>query len=302
MIVSGSEVDCQFERSREQVIIKCEMKPVTKKQIAVLAGSSIIVVLLLFANTKLPKNQEAANQSEHAGSSSEANVVTFVTQSLESLTASEKLDVQKLEKATEVATDKKTAFEQLIDRCDSLRQPIAAAYYMEKAAIVAPIEKNWSDAGNRYYMAVRFTKPEQHPVLYSKAMECFEKALALNPENLETKISLGSCYVEGSSQPMKGIALLKEVEKVDSNNVNLQMSFAFFSEKSGQWEKAIKRFEKVLAIKPDLIDVHLHLADAYRQMGDNKNAIKSLEKYMTLVDDVVIKAEIQNYINQLKNS
>lgn len=58
----------------------------------------------------------------------------------------------------------------------------------------------------------------------------------------------------------------------------------------------------MLAIKPDLIDVHLHLADAYRQMGDNKNAIKSLEKYMTLVDDVVIKAEIQNYINQLKNS
>ncbi|HRG51310.1 MAG TPA: tetratricopeptide repeat protein [Bacteroidia bacterium] len=278
------------------------MKPVTKKQIAVLAGSSIIVVLLLFANTKLPKNKEVANHSEHAGPSSETNVVALITQSFESLTASQKLDVQKLEKAVEVAVDKKTAFEQLINMCDSLRQPVAAAYYMEKAAIASPVEKNWSEAGTRYYMAVRFTKPEQHPMLYAKAMECFEKVLALNPDNLETKISLGSCYVEGSSEPMKGIAMLREVEKIDSNNVNLQMSFAFFSEKSGQWDKAIKRFEKVLEIKPDLIDVHLHLADAYRQMGDTKNAIKSLEKYMTLVDDVVIKAEIQNYINQLKNS
>lgn len=278
------------------------MKPVTKKQIAVLAGSSIIVVLLLFANTKLPKNEEAAKHSDHAGAPSETNVATLVTQSFESLTANQKSDVQKLEKAVEVATDKKNAFEQLINRCDSLRLPVAAAYYMEKAAIASPIEKNWSEAGNRYYMSVRFTKPEQHPVLYGKAMECFEKVLELNPENLETKISLGSCYVEGSSEPMKGIAMLKEVEKIDSNNVNLQMSFAFFSEKSGQWEKAIKRFEKVLVIKPDLIDVHLHLADAYRQMGDTKNAIKSLEKYMMLVDDVAIKAEIQNYINQLKNS
>ncbi|HRG37510.1 MAG TPA: hypothetical protein PK289_03175, partial [Bacteroidia bacterium] len=89
------------------------MKPVTKKQIAVLAGSSIIVVLLLFANTKLPKNKEVANHSEHAGPSSETNVVALITQSFESLTASQKLDVQKLEKVVEVAVDKKTAFEQL---------------------------------------------------------------------------------------------------------------------------------------------------------------------------------------------
>ena len=277
------------------------MKPVTKKQIAVLAGSSIIVVLLLFANTKLPKNEEGVNQSEHAGTQ-HANVDTLIEKAFAVLTPSQRSEIQKLEKSLEIANDKKTAFENLISMCDSLRQPIAAAFYMEKAAIASPVEKNWAEAGSRYYESVRFTKPDQQTIFYGKAMECFEKALELNPGNVETKISLASCYVEGSSQPMKGIGLLKEVEKVDSNNVNLQLSFAFFSEKSGQWDKAIKRFEKVLQIKPDLIDVHLHLADAYRQMGDTKNAIKCLEKYMTLVDDISIKTEIQNYINQLKNS
>ena len=278
------------------------MKPVTKKQIAILAGSFIIVVLLLFANTKLPKNEEHVNQSEHAGTTSQETVEAMVEQAFSGLPGDQKSDVQKLEKGLETASDKKVAFEQLIDLCDSLHQPVAAAYYVEKAAIASSTEKNWTEAGSRYYMAVRFTKAEQHPVLYGKAMECFEKALTINPGNLETKISLAACYVEGSSQPMKGIGLLKEVEKIDSNNVNLQLSFAFFSEKSGQWDKAIKRFEKVLVIKPDLIDVHLHLADAYKQMGDTTNAIKSLEKYMTLVEDVAIKAEIQNYINRLKNS
>jgi|SRR3954468_88 len=277
------------------------MKPVTKKQIAVLAGSSIIVVLLMFANTQLPKNEESVNQSEHAGAPV-VNVGTLVEQAFASLTVSQKTEIQKLTTALDLASDKKTAFEQLISMCDSLHQPVAAAYYMEKEAMTSPVEKNWADAGNRYYMAVRFSKPEQQAMLYSKAIECFERTLELDPGNVEAKISLASCYVEGSSQPMKGIALLKEVEKVDSNNVNLQLNFAFFSEKSGQWDKAIKRFEKVLAIKPDLIDVHLHLAEAYRQKGDKKNAIKSLEKYITLVNDVDIKTEIQNYINQLKNS
>jgi tetratricopeptide (TPR) repeat protein len=277
------------------------MKPVTKKQIAVLAGSSIIVVLLLFANTKLPHSKEHVSQSEHVGVPDES-MVNVVEQGFAGLTPSQQSDVQKLKAALDNTSDKKTAFEQLISMCDSLRQPIAAAYYMEEAAKASPIEKNWSDAGKRYYMAVRFAKEEQRGMLYGKATECFEKALELNPGNVETKISLAGCYVEGSAQPMKGIALLREVEKVDSNNVELQLSFAFFSEKSGQWDKAIKRFEKVLVIKPDLIDVYLHLADAYRQMGDTKNAIKSLEKYLTLVDDVLIKTEIQNYINQLKNS
>ena len=277
------------------------MKSVTKKQFALLAGSSVIIVLLLFANTKLPENKEDVKNSEHAGAGA-SDIKTLVGKLTDGLKADQKTLVQKLEAATEVAGDKKAAYEQLISAWDSLHQPMAAAYFAEKAALASPVEKNWVEAGDRYYAAIRFTKQEEQPLLYEKAITCYEKGLELNPDNVETKISLASCYVEGSPNPMKGIGILREVEKVDSNNVNLQLSFAFFSEKSGQWDKAIKRFEKVLKIKPELIEMYLHLADAYKQQGDTQNAIKCLEKYLSLVDDVVIKTEIQNYINKLKNS
>jgi tetratricopeptide (TPR) repeat protein len=277
------------------------MKSVTKKQIAVLAGSLIIVVLLLVANTKLPENKEDVKTSEHAGPMT-ADMASLVENAKKALSTNQKVAVQKLEAATETAADKKTAYEQLISTWDTLRKPIVAAYYMEKAAQASPVEKNWTEAGNRYYRAIRFADAAEHQLLYTKAITCFEKALELNPSAIETKISLASCYVEGSTDPMKGIGMLREVEKVDSNNVNLQLNFAFFSEKSGQWDKAIKRFEKVLKIQPDFIEAYLHLADAYQQKGDKQNAIKNLEKYLTLVDDVTVKAEIQNYINKLKNS
>ena len=75
-----------------------------------------------------------------------------------------------------------------------------------------------------------------------------------------------------------GVEILKEVEKTDSNNVNLQLNFAFFSEKSGQWDRAIRRFQKVLVIQPDFIEAYLHLADAYEQQGQkNKTSKKALQ-------------------------
>lgn len=268
-----------------------------KTQIVVVSGALLLIVLLLLANTKLLPKEEA-KVSEHAN----PNTVAFtnmVKTAVDGLNADQKKVNQKLEDAIKSSSDKKVAFENIINMWDSLNRPAIAAYYMEQAALASPIESNWLQAGNRYYAATRFVEEAERPLLFGRAMDCFEHVLELNPKNIDAKMNLASCYVEGSSEPMKGIGMLKELEKTDSNNVNLQLNFAFFSEKSGQWEKAIPRFEKVLKIQPDFIEAYLHLADAYQQLGKNDKAIESLEKYKAAVDDVTIKAEVQEYINKL---
>ncbi|MGQ0827772.1 MAG: tetratricopeptide repeat protein [Bacteroidota bacterium] len=276
------------------------MKPVNKKQIVVIAGTLIVIVLFLFANTSLPDKKEEVKTAEHTHDDTE--VLKLVESAKSMLNEDQKSRIRQLEEATTSSPDKKIAFENLIDHWDSLRKPAVAAYYMEQAAIASPVEKNWLEAGNRYYAATRFVKEDEKHLLFEKAMECFEKTLEQNPKNVEAKINLAACYVEGSPDPMKGIGMLKEVEKTDSNNINLQLNFAFFSEKSGQWDKAIARFEKVLKIQPEFIEAYLHLADAYQQKGDTAKVIESLEKYIKLVDDVTIKTEVKEYINKLKKS
>jgi Tfp pilus assembly protein PilF len=268
-----------------------------KTQIAVVSGALILSVLLLLANTKLlPKEEAPVEEHEH----SETLGFTKVVQgAIDALAANEKKAVQTLDEAIKTSPDKKRAFENMIDMWDSLRNPSVAAYYMELAAQASPTEVNWLEAANRYYAATRFVEETNRPLLYNKAMECFNHVLEMNPKNIEAKISLAACYVEGSPDPMKGIGMLREVEKTDSNNVNLQLNFAFFSERSGQWDKAIARFEKVLRIQPDYIEAYLHLADAYIQKGDKTKAIESLKKYVSLVDDITIKTEVQDYINKL---
>lgn len=274
------------------------MKSVNKIQIAVIAGALVLVVLLLFANTKLPLKKEEA-ETHAPGEHQEMSITEMVEGLKAALPEAEKQEAKKLEEATVSSADKKHAFEDLINFFDNARQPVLAAYYMEKAAIASPIDSNWTYAGARYYSAIQFSKPVDHPVLYKKAIECFEKTLQINPKNIDARISLAACYVEGSADPMKGITMLREIEKTDSNNVNLQLNFAFFSERSGQWDKAIARFEKVLKIKPDFIEAYLHIADAYEQQGEKKKAIEYLEKYKASVDDVTIKTEVQDYINKL---
>lgn len=186
---------------------------------------------------------------------------------------------------------------------DEQNRPDLAAVVSLKKAESENNPKTWSYAGQRCYYAVKFIREQQRQKdYYAAATYCFEKVLKVEPNNINAKIDLASCLVEGSDNPMKGITLLKEIERTDSNNIRLQLSFGFFSAKSQQWDKAIRRFKKALELDPGYIEVHLHLADAYEQSGKTKECINELEKFVLATNDPMAKSTIQEYIQKLKKT
>jgi lipopolysaccharide biosynthesis regulator YciM len=136
--------------------------------------------------------------------------------------------------------------------------------------------------------------------MYAEAERCILNGLKIDSFNVDAKVLLASCWVEGSDDPMKGIGLLREIEKTDSNNINLQLSFAAFSVKSAQWEKAIARYKKVLKINSEYLEAYLYLADAYEKIGNINGTIESLSHYRDKVKDPAVKKEINVYIEKLK--
>ena len=273
------------------------MKNTRTLQLVVVACSVILFVLLFIANKKPVKKAEEI--PEKASVTQIIDIKVYVDALISALSDKDKKEFEALNKTS---TDT-TGINALLAFFTAKKIPLASCYYFQKKAELVKTPQIWCDAGNRYFYAVGFIKDkEQVQSLYKSAMFCYNQALDKKPDYNEAKIQLASCYVEGSTDPMKGIGILKEVEKADSANIQVQMVLGAFAVKSGQFDKAEVRYQKVLRIKPDYLEAYLFLADVYDKKGEKAKTIETLEKYVSLTPDKEIKEQIKKYIQQLKTN
>lgn len=275
------------------------MTIIRKTQIGLVITAVVLFVLLFLAPKTHTKNLDS--KDDVVGKTTEvASLETFITMATKSLSLEDKKTYDVLVN-TANTSKVDTAFVPVVQFWDKQKRPDFAAYFVEQIAQRIQTSLAYNKAGDRYYYAVRFTKDNNEiPALYQNAIHCYQIAIEKDAKNIDAKIQLAACFVEEGKDPMKGIGLLREVEKTDSNNVKLQLTFAFFSAKSQQWDKAIKRFNNVLRIDPLYIEAYLHLADAYEQQGQKEKTIEMLEKYASFTEDAMAKQEVLKYIEQLK--
>lgn len=157
----------------------------------------------------------------------------------------------------------------------------ASAIWFERRAKVAPAEQTYLEAAYRYFDAFRMAGDSGlRSMLVAKAIASYTKVLDFNPENLNAKTDLGACYADGTSEPMKGIMMLREVVEKDPNHEMAQYNLGMLSVKSGQLDKAIDRFNKVLSINPERHEVHYYLGQVLLQKGDTTAAIREYELFI----------------------
>ena len=186
---------------------------------------------------------------------------------------------------------------------DSLKYPFISAQYLFDIAQAQPDEHNWQVAGARFYDVASVTKDSSMQMMAaSNAKTAFEKVLLLNPDNLDAKNALGILYIQVNNDIMKGVQILKEVVAKDSNNQQAIFSLGMLSIQSGQFDKAIGRFEKLISLQPFNPEYYYYLADVYTKAGQKQKAIKTYETCKSLLKDAQAKKDIDNIINQLKNT
>ena len=116
-------------------------------------------------------------------------------------------------------------------------------------------------------------------LLPKQPASALEKQAVVDPETarLEQAIEL----VNGA-EPMKGITILRELVSEDSTNVDAQYYLGMFSVKSGQFPKAIERFEKVRALRPDDIKYQVEVGYQYMVMDTAVLALQCFEKGLAI--------------------
>jgi len=278
------------------------MSKFNSRQWSAVVGSIIFFALLFFVNRKAPPAPDTPQESGHAGNA----VVDFdqvITQSEDSLQASDKKLVDRIKNALGNSPDSvhPHLLAKLIQVLDSIGQPVIGAYYTEKLAAIESSPSLWVHAGQQFYDYSALTKDNSKDVLVKQAEQCFRNSIKIDSTYADAQVGLGECLVDGSN-PMQGIATIESVLRKDSNNRNAQIALGKFSIRSGQFPKAIYRFNRVLTIDPSYKEAYLYLAQSYEGIGNKHEAIANLKKYRIFAPDSSMRSQIDAYIkDKLEN-
>lgn len=214
-------------------------------------------------------------------------------------------DITALEASYQSASGAKKIAEAkvLAQKWDDVEQAIPSALYLEIVAKGEPGLNNWLNAGNRFLKAFDNIAAEEEirTSLLQKANASFTNALALDSTSNDAKTGLGTTMVNGMGAPMAGIAMLLDVVKKDPKNLKANMNLGMFAIKSGQFDKAIIRFNDIIKDIKATPDAYFYLATAYENLGKNNEAIDAYLNSKKLAANPTLSTFIDKKVAELKS-
>lgn len=286
------------------------IKSIRSKQI-VLIGAIVMLVAFLFTRDikGLVKPKEDTTAAVPAGGEmapTETAVIDLTevsTSGKNMLSTSLSTEITSLENAFKTASESKkvSAAKLLAQKWDDLEQAVPSALYLEIIADKEPTLSNWLLTGERFMKAFENTRDSLlQPALLQKANTAYTHAMAIDSTSADAKSGLGVTIVNGMGMPMQGIAMLMDVVKKDPKNLKANMSLGTFAMKSGQFDKAIIRFNDIIAIKPSP-EAYFYLGTAYENLGKNNEAITAYLKSKKLAANATLSKFIDDKVSALQN-
>lgn len=274
-----------------------------KAQIIIILVLLSLVGILYYLNHKSSEVELTATSAVHRPEQKPFDFESFRASLNDSLSPEGLTLVNQLEAEAKSSNQGVFALAALSQAWDSLGFRLVSAHYLEQIANKVNDENSWFSAGTKYYEFSAVT-PDTGMQMFStsKAIQAFEKVIALNENNLEAKNSLAICYVQNDVDIMKGVQILKDITRRDSTNIQANYTLGMLSMRSGQMDKAVQRFETLTRLQPLNADFYYFLGQCYVALENKSQAIKAFETFQKLVPDEEAKQSIESTILNLKNS
>lgn len=283
---------------------------IRSKQVIIIVAMLALVGFLFTREIKgLVKPKEEAGQmpaaTEQASSTApQLSLEEASTTAKNLISVASTKEITALENAYKSAsgTNKNAEANKLAKKWDDLEHAIPSAMYLEVVATSQPSSTNWLVAGDRFLKAFDNT-PEDNPIratVLQKANVAFKNALALDSSIIDAKTGLGVTIVNGAGAPMEGIRLLMQVVAKDPKNLKANMNLGLFAIKSGQFDKAITRFNDIISNISATPDAYFYLATAYESLGKKNEAIDAYLNSKKLTANPTFIKFIDSKIAELK--
>ena len=196
--------------------------------------------------------------------------------------------------------------ENLIDSLSDIY--ISANYYDSAAMLYENLYETTMDnrfiakTADLYYDAYNFAmNRDKASLLGGKARQYYSLILDQDTTRLDIKNKIAMTYVS-SSNPMRGIAMLREILDQDPQNEAAIYNMGLLSLQSGQYDKAAERFEQLIRINAQNIQGQFYLGLSYYELGERDKARTQFELVKSMGNDPAILSTVDNYLNELKNN
>ena len=277
----------------------------TKPILLAASGLLLVLVLFFFGRTSSPPKALPSRIEQVF------NVTQFIDSAKKTLTPSKSIYLGSLEnsvKRGDVHSQQSEAYTAIANFWkDSAHLFEPYAYYITEAAKLDNSEKSLTFAARLFLENLRGEQDKAKlNWMSNEAIALFEKALLLNPANVDLNIGLGSVYVFGrgrSGDPaatMKGIQQLLSVARKDPGNMKAQLVLGVGGLMSGQYDKALERFKLIVDKDPDNVEAVAYLADTYAALGNKAEAIKYYKISKKLVNDPHYSTEVDERIKTIR--
>jgi predicted Zn finger-like uncharacterized protein len=114
---------------------------------------------------------------------------------------------------------------------------------------------------------------------YADGLDAFQRALALDPEDVDAKFLVGTALVR-QRQFDKALEIFDAVGKVDRDFPGLALERGVLFQESGRTEEALREYESALAKAPNDPDLMLKVGCGKADAGDGVEAEKILKKVL----------------------
>ena len=175
----------------------------------------------------------------------------------------------------------------------------SAAKYLEWKALNFPNEENFINAGLSYYEAFGFAVDRNKlDFLGEKTRVYLNKVLENHADRLDLKAKIAMTYVS-SPNPMQGIWMLREILEIDAENTEAIFSLGLLSRQSGQYEKAISYFEKLISMEKSNIRARFLLGLSHLDLNDKAPAKKHFEIITRTTSDPAVLSTVEGYLEEI---
>ncbi len=248
----------------------------TKLQIVSVISAVLLFIVLYFGCDTVSPEQKRIGESRKPGMVS-TDISVLLKDAAEKLDPTQTGVIEMLDAQVEAAQDstKIDFLKQLSGKWYEFGQPAIAGFYAQSIAENDNSEESWSIAGTTYSICLQRSQEQKvRDYCYQNAVQAFESAVSVNPDNPQHKVNLAVLYTENPppQNPMKGILMLRELTEKYPENASVLVNLGRLAIKTSQFDKAIERLSQALTLEPTNRQANCFIAQAYDAKGDKANA------------------------------